>query len=68
MGYLFGTTDNEGMLAFCYQHLNRKKEIRTGRCLSTPEIMQDGRIRLTERWEWTNGDMSQGTSTIDEIR
>ncbi|WET68819.1 n-acetylglutamate synthase [Sphingobacterium sp.] len=34
---------------------------------STPEILPDGRIRLHEEWRWTNGDLSVGKSTIEEI-
>lgn len=67
-GYLIGTTDNEGKLEFCYQHINIKKEVRTGKCKSVPQILPDGRIRLLEEWEWTNGDKTKGTSVIEEIK
>jgi len=66
--YLIGTSDNEGKLEFYYQHINIRKEIRTGRCKSTPQVLPDERIRLTEEWEWTNGDKSKGSSIIEEIR
>lgn len=33
----------------------------------TPEILPDGRIRLHERWQWTNGDGSSGTSIVEEL-
>jgi hypothetical protein len=35
---------------------------------SIPQILTDGRIRLIENWEWTNVDMSKGSSVIEEIR
>jgi len=34
---------------------------------STPKILKDGRIELSEKWEWTNGDKSKGESKIIEI-
>ena len=51
-----------------YQHLNKKGELMTGKCFSTPEILADGRIRLYEKWQWTSGDFSAGESIIEEIR
>lgn len=66
-GYLIGTTDIKGKLYFCYQHINVKKEIRTGKCISSPHILPDGRLQLSEEWEWTNGDKSKGYSLIEEI-
>jgi GNAT superfamily N-acetyltransferase len=66
-GFLLGTVGKGGELDFAYEHLNRDREIRTGRCHSTPEILLDGRIRLHESWSWTNGDCSSGESTLDEL-
>jgi len=67
-GFLIGKCDKDGKLEFNYQHININKEIRTGKCTSIPQILTDGRIRLIESWEWTNEDMSKGTSVIEEIR
>jgi len=39
----------------------------TGKCKSRPEILENGKIRLHERWQWTCGDMSKGTSVLEEI-
>jgi hypothetical protein len=39
----------------------------TGICFSTPEILENGKIRLHESWEWTSGDQSKGTSIIEEL-
>lgn len=40
----------------------------TGRCLSTPEYLPDGRIQLYEKWQWTSGDQSAGESIVEEVR
>ena len=50
-----------------YQHINAKGELMTGTCLSTPEVLPDGRLRLHEKWQWTSGDLSAGESVIEEI-
>lgn len=50
-----------------YSHVNRRGELMTGECVSTPEILSDGRIRLFEKWRWTCGDFSDGESIVEEI-
>lgn len=50
-----------------YHHINRKRELMTGVCRSIPELLPDGRIRLQETWQWTSGDLSSGTSVLEEI-
>lgn len=66
-GSLIAKCDQAGNLDMRYQHLNRQGGLMTGKCLSTPEILPDGRIRLYEKWQWTSGDRSEGESVIEEI-
>lgn len=66
-GTLIATCDANGVLDMRYQHINRRGELMTGKCFSTPEILSDGRIRLHEKWQWTSGDMSSGESVIEEL-
>ncbi|MFC5407888.1 n-acetylglutamate synthase [Larkinella bovis] len=66
-GSLIARVLADGELDMVYQHLNTAGEFRTGICRSTPETLADGRIRLHERWRWTNGDGSEGASIIEEI-
>ncbi len=66
-GFLVAKVLTDGELDMVYQHLNTDGDFRTGVCRSTPEVLPDGRIRLHERWRWTNGDGSEGTSVIEEI-
>ena len=66
-GHLIGTVDEEGKIRMSYHQVNLNGEIRTGECHSTPEILADGRIRLHESWQWTNGNKSKGESIIEEI-
>jgi hypothetical protein len=49
-----------------YHQVNYNGELMTGICQSTPEILPNGKIRLHEKWEWTSGDKSKGTSIIEE--
>lgn len=67
LGFMVGLAAPDGTLAFSYQHVNSGGEIRTGRCASTPEVLPDGRIRLHERWQWTNGSLDKGESVVEEV-
>ncbi len=49
-----------------YHQINDRGEIMTGFCKSTPEIMENGKIRLHEKWQWTSGDFSEGNSVLEE--
>ena len=67
MGTLVATVDARGSLDMRYNHVDTAGELRTGTCLSIPEVLPDGRLRLHETWQWTNGDGTSGTSTLEEI-
>jgi len=65
-GHLIGLVDELGNITMRYHQINDKDELMTGICFSTPEILENGKIRLHENWEWTSGDQSKGTSIIEE--
>jgi hypothetical protein len=67
-GSLVATGDQQGRLDMRYQHVDAGDHLRTGSCFSTPEVLSDGRLRLHEEWQWTNGDCSSGRSIVEEIR
>lgn len=66
-GHLIGLVEEDGVIDIRYHHLNTMGQMMTGVCRSTPEILEDGRIRLLESWQWTNGDLSSGESVLEEI-
>jgi len=66
-GHLIGIVDDKGKIEMRYHQVNQKGQLLTGRCTSTPEMMENGKIRLYEKWEWTSGDFSKGTSILEEI-
>lgn len=66
-GFLIGTVDNNGKLAFTYQHLNESNQLRLGKCNSIPVFSEDGKMEIHEEWQWLNGDKSKGTSVIVEV-
>ncbi len=66
-GHLIGIVDEEGNINMRYHQINNKGEIMTGKCFSKPEILENGKIRLYESWQWTSGDGSTGNSILDEI-
>ncbi|MET3699661.1 hypothetical protein SAMN05877753_112134 [Bacillus oleivorans] len=66
-GTLIGIVKEDDSLEFRYNHVNCKNEIRGGKCVSTPEILADGRIRLHERWQWLDAETTEGSSIIEEV-
>jgi len=66
-GHLIGLVDRKGHIDMRYHQVNEKGRLMTGKCVSKPEILKTGKIRLYENWEWTSGDKSKGQSIIEEI-
>jgi len=57
----------DGRLDMRYQQVAANGAFKTGRCLSVPEVLPDGRIALYESWEWTEGGVGGGHSRVEEI-
>jgi hypothetical protein len=55
---LIGIVDEVGNIDMRYHQINMKDGIMTGICKSKPEILENGKIRLHEIWEWTSFDYS----------
>ena len=36
-------------------------------CHSIPQILDNGKIELYEKWQWLNGDKSEGESVVVEV-
>jgi len=66
-GLLIGIVDKDGKIEMRYSQVNENNDLMTGICVSMPEIMPNGKIRLHESWQWTSGDLSEGNSVIEEI-
>lgn len=66
-GQLIARVGDGDCLEMRYQHLNKRGELMTGECFSTPELLPDGRIRLHEKWHWTGGRIGEGESIVEEI-
>jgi hypothetical protein len=66
-GSLVAVADRSGVLDMRYHHVDPAGEFRTGRCQSRPEVLDDGRLRLHESWQWTNGDQSSGHAITEEV-
>jgi hypothetical protein len=67
-GHLIAKVLANGQLDMRYHHLNAKGELMVGTCLSTPRLLADGRLRVSESWQWLSGDRSSGQSEIEEER
>lgn len=66
-GSLIGSVSDNGELDFVYHHMNRDMQVKTGKCHSVPTVKKNGKIELSERWEWTSGDYSKGESLLIEV-
>ncbi|QNL51107.1 n-acetylglutamate synthase [Olivibacter sp. SDN3] len=66
-GHLMAIVTEEGVLNMVYHQINKDYQLRTGKCISKPELLPSGKLRLHESWEWTNGDLSSGQSILEEI-
>ena len=66
-GSLIGSVSDNGELDFVYHHMNRDMNVKTGKCHSVPTVMENGKIKLSEQWEWTSGDFSKGESLLVEV-
>lgn len=66
-GHLLGIVDGEGNIDMRYHQVNKKGELMTGTCLSKPEVLATGKIRLHEKWQWTSGKGDKGESLLEEI-
>lgn len=64
-GRLVGTRRADGVLDAAYCFVTVAGETVAGACLTTPEPLPDGRLRLTEHWRRLDG--STGVSHLEEV-
>jgi len=66
-GALTGRCGPDGVLEFAFCMVTDDGEIISGRCASTPRVLDDGRIRLDEVWQRYAPHAATGTSHLEEI-
>ncbi len=66
-GHLIGLVDENGNIDMRYHQINKEGKLMTGICNSKPELLENGKLRLYEKWQWTTGDNSEGNSVLEEI-
>jgi hypothetical protein len=64
-GWLVGTCRADGVIDAAYCMVTSDGEAISGNMESTPTLLADGRVRLTEHWRRLDG--SAGVSEIEEI-
>jgi hypothetical protein len=65
---LTGLCAPDGSLDFAYCMVTDGGDVISGHCTSTPQVLDDGRIRLHEVWERFGRHAGRGTSAIEEIK
>jgi len=66
-GQLVAKVSENGELDMRYQHIDQYGKFKYGHCISTPEILSNGKLRLHEQWQWDCDDKSSGESIIEEL-
>ncbi len=66
-GNLIGKQLGNGKFDFVYHHINTDGELKIGKCLSSATLLENGKIKLFEEWQWLCDDLSIGTSELIEI-
>lgn len=64
-GRLVGRCDGSGVITAGYCQVMAGGDVVAGTVVSTPRILRDGRIELTEHWQRADG--TSGVSIITEI-
>jgi hypothetical protein len=64
-GRLVGTSSPSGTITAAYCQVMTDGSVVSGTCVSTPDRLADGRLRLTEKWRRDDG--SVGVSRIEEV-
>lgn len=64
-GYLVGRREGD-TLDFRYVQLNVNHETSSGHCATQLELLDDGRIRMHETWEWESRP-GTGTSVVEKV-
>lgn len=66
VGRMIGLVDGDGILTIRFEHIYTDGRMMSGKGVSTPEILPDGRVRLHETYEvFETG--YHGTSVVEEI-
>lgn len=64
-GRLVARCRPDGVLEAAYCHVTNDGSVVAGRCVSTPTLLPDGRLRVEERWRRCDG--TTGVSWIEEM-
>ena len=64
-GRLVGRCRPDGSIDAAYCQVMAGGEVVAGSCVSTPAVLADGRLRLTEAWRRVDG--TSGISEIEEV-
>lgn len=68
IGRLTGVCGDDGVIRFVYNQVLTDGQLVAGECVSTPEILADGRVRLREQWRRFGDAESNGVSYIEEVQ
>lgn len=67
-GNLVAHMRDDGTLDMLWQYVNIDAHLVGGICISRPEVLSDGRYRVSESWSITVGGEGMGRSVIEEVK
>jgi len=66
--YVLPEHQKKGYGTFIMKNIEvQNRQIKTGKCHSVPTVQENGKIELSEQWQWTSGDYSKGESLLVEV-
>ena len=66
-GMIIGKQTEESKIELLYQCLTTEGELKAGESKGIISTTENGKLKLTFKWYWLNGDLSGGTSEYIEI-
>jgi len=67
-GSLTGICAPDGTVDFAYNMVLAGGEVISGRSVNTPQLLDDGRIRMHEQWERYGRHSATGISYLEEVK
>lgn len=64
---LIGKQLEDGRFDFVYHYINIDEKLKIGKYLSSAILLDDGKIKPLEEWQWLCDDLSTSTSELIEV-
>ncbi len=66
-GTLIAKMTSDNSFEMRYQHIDNKGQFKAGICNTVAEADVNGKVTLHEKWQWTDGALGSGETTLIEV-